>query len=163
MPMPFHMSLNGKTQGNISQGACEMAGREDTILCQALNHEVYIPRDPQSGLPTGKRMHQPLTITKVYDKTSPKLYQALCRGERMSDVSLKFYRVTPAGTEEHYFTIKLREAIIVSIKPWVPNTLDPNRESFTHMEDVSFTYRDIIWTWEPDGIEAQDSWTAPKQ
>jgi len=30
------------------------------------------------------------------------------------------------------------------------------------MEEVSFTYSKIIWTWEPDGIEAEDSWTAPK-
>jgi type VI secretion system secreted protein Hcp len=162
MPMPFHMSLTGNNQGNISQGACEMQGREDTILCQALNHEVYIPRDPQSGLPTGKRAHQPFTVTKVYDKTTPKLYQALVTGERMSDVTYKFFRINPSGNEEHYFTIKLKDAIIVSIKPWIPNALDPSRESFTHMEDVSFTYKEIVWTWEIDGIEAQDSWLVPK-
>jgi len=162
MPMPFHMSLTGNTQGNISQGASTMKGREDTILCQGLEHEVSIPRDLQTGQPTGKRVHRALTITKVYDKTSPKLYQALVTGERMSDVTFKFYRITPAGAEEHYFTTKLENAIIVSIKPWVPNCLDPARERFTHMEDISFTYRKIIWTWEVDGIEAEDDWQVPK-
>ncbi len=162
MPMPFHMSLTGKTQGNISQGCCTMEGRKDTILCQALNHEVYIPRDPQTGLPTGKRVHNALIVTKVFDKGSPKLYQALATGERMSDVTMKYYRINPSGNEEHYFTIKLEDAIIVSIKPWIPNALDPARESFTHMEDVSFTYSKIIWTWEIDGVEAQDSWQVPK-
>jgi len=29
------------------------------------------------------------------------------------------------------------------------------------MEDMSFTYQDIIWTYEPDGIESQDSWLVP--
>lgn len=162
MPMPFHMSITGTTQGNISEGACEMQGREDTILCQALEHEIAIPRDRQSGLPTGKRVHGPLTVTKVFDKSSPKLYSALVSGERLTDVTLKFYRINPSGTEEHYFTIKLTNAIIVSIRPWVPNCLDPSKESLMHMEDVSFTYQDIIWTWEIDGIEAQDSWLVPK-
>jgi type VI secretion system secreted protein Hcp len=30
------------------------------------------------------------------------------------------------------------------------------------MEDVSFTYSKIIWTWEVDGVEAQDEWKVPK-
>jgi len=162
MPMPFHMSITGQTQGNISQGACEMQGREDTILCQGLEHEVSIPRDRQSGLPTGKRVHGAVTVTKVYDKSSPKIFQALTTGERLDDVTMKYYRIAPTGTEEHYFTVKLTNAIIVGVKAWIPNCLDPAKESFTHMEDVMFTYQDIVWTWEPDGIEAQDSWLVPK-
>ncbi len=34
---------------------------------------VTSPRDAASGLPTGKRMHKPLTITKELDKTTPLL------------------------------------------------------------------------------------------
>jgi type VI protein secretion system component Hcp len=30
-------------------------------------------RDPQSGLPTGKRMHKPYTVTKQVDSASPLL------------------------------------------------------------------------------------------
>lgn len=161
MPMPFHMEPTGINQGKID-GSCEQSGRENTILCQAFNHEVRIPRDPQSGLPTGKRVHEPLTVTKVYDKASPKLYQALCSGERFSNVTLKWYRIDPSGLEEHYFTIKLENAIIVSMRPWTPNCLDPATESLQHMEDVSFTYEKIIWTWEPDGIESEDSWLMPR-
>jgi type VI secretion system secreted protein Hcp len=139
-----------------------MKGREDTILCQALNHEVSIPRDPQTGLPTGKRLHSAFTITKVFDKSSPKLFQALCTGEQMKDVTFKFYRISAAGQEEHYYTVKLENAIIVSLRPWVANCLDPGKKELTDMEDVSFTYRKIIWTWVPDGVEAQDDWTVPK-
>ncbi len=156
--MPFHLSITGETQGNISEGACEIIGREDTILCQALEHEVSIPRNLQNGLPTGKRVHGVLKITKVFDKSSPKLYQALTTGERLDEVKLEFRRINPTtGNEEHYFTIKLANAITVSVRPWVPNALDPEQTTLTHMEDVSFTYQDIVWTWEIDGIEAQDS------
>ena len=161
MPMPAHMTLAGENQGNI-EGSCEMQGRENTILVEAFNHNVSIPRDPQSGLSTGKRVHNPFTIVKVYDKSSPKLYQALCTGEHMKVVTVKWYRINPSGQEEHYFTHQLQDAIIVSIRPWMPNCLDPATESYTHMEEVSFTYKKIIWTWEIDGIEAEDSWIVPK-
>jgi type VI secretion system secreted protein Hcp len=161
MPMPFHMTLTGTSQGAI-EGSCIMAGREGSILCEALEHEIYIPRDTQSGLATGKRVHKPLTITKVFDMSSPKLFQALVIGEHMTDVTFKYYRISAAGQEEHYFTVKLTEAIVVSIKAWIPNCLDPKTETLTHMEDVSFTYQKIGWTWVPDGIEAEDSWLVPK-
>ena len=161
MPMPSHLSLTGQNQGKI-EGSCEMQGREGTILVYALDHNIEIPRDTHSGLPTGKRMHKPLTVTKEFDKSSPKLYQALCSGEQFSEVVLDFYRISPQGTEEKYYTIKLENAIIVHSKGWYPHTLEPKNEAFKHMEDISFTYEKIIWTWNPDGIEAEDSWKTPK-
>jgi type VI secretion system secreted protein Hcp len=157
MPMPFYMTLTGNNQGQID-GSCDQTGREGTILCQAFQHEIAIPRDPQSGQPTGLRVHNPLTITKVYDKASPKLFQALCTGERMKNVTLKWYRIDPAGAEEHYFTIELEDAILVTVRPYTPNCLDPEFASYGHMEEASFTYRKIMWTWEPDGIASEDDW-----
>ncbi len=160
MPMPFHMTVGGATQGPI-EGSCDQEGREGTILCQAYDHQIDIPRDTQSGLPVGKRVHGPLTITKVFDKASPKLAQALTSGEQL-EVELKWYRIDATGIEEHYFTIKLEDAIVVGMKAWTPNCLDATKEGFSHMEDVSYTYTKIIWTWEPDGIETEDSWKIPR-
>ena len=124
--------------------------------------DVSIPRDPQSGLATGKRVHNPLTITKTFDKASPLLFQALCSGEHMKKVEIKFYRIDSTGVEEHYYTVTLEDAIIVSIQPHMPNCLDPASQPFSHMEDVSFTYRKAIWRWEPDGVEAEDDWKVPR-
>lgn len=161
MPMPAHMTLEGESQGKID-GSCEMQGRENSILVEAFNHEVRIPRDPQSGLSTGKRIHNALSIVKVFDKSSPKLYQALCTGEHMKNVTIKWYRIDPTSKEEHYYTHTLEDAIIVAIRPWMPNCLDHKTEQYTHMEEVMFTYKKIRWTWEIDGIEAEDSWIVPK-
>ena len=160
MPMPAYLTLEGENQGNI-EGSCDIGGHEGEILLQAFKHEVSIPRDIQTGQPTGPRVHGSFVVTKVFDKSSPKLYQALASGERMSDVTTKWYRIEKTGTQEHYFTIKLVEAIIVSINPYMSNCLDPMNGPFGHMEDVAMTYRKIIWTWEPDGIEAEDDWKAP--
>lgn len=161
MPLPAHLTLEGENQGAI-EGSCEMEGREGTILVQALNHEVSIPRDPQTGLATGKRVHHPLTILKALDKSTPLLYQALTSGEHMKTVEIKWYRIGPMGTEDHYFTTRLEDAIIVSVRPVIGNCLEPSAENMPHLEEVSFTYRKAIWRWEPDGIESEDDWRAPR-
>lgn len=146
----IHMSLEGENQGNI-EGSCEAEGREDTIVVVGLEHQVSIPLDPQSGLPTVKRVHEPLSILKYIDKASPKLYAALCTGEHLSEVVLKFYRIDRFGGEEHYYTITLEDAIIVERKRAFPN-----------VESVSFVYSRIRWTWEIDGIEWEDDWLTPR-
>jgi type VI secretion system secreted protein Hcp len=156
------MTLEGEKQGKI-EGFCDMKGREGTILVYGMNHDIHIPRDPQSGQPSGKRIHGPLTLTKEYDKSSPKIYQALCTGERMKKVEIKWYRIAKDGTEEHYFTHSLQNAIVVSVKPYTPIVFLPENEPYRHMEEIAFTYSKIKWTWEPDGVEAEDSWSVPKK
>jgi type VI secretion system Hcp family effector len=54
-------------------------------------------------------------ITKVYDKASPLLQAALTSGERMSEIVIQWYRTSAQGTQEHYYTTKLEDAIIVAI------------------------------------------------
>ena len=161
MPMPCSMQVEGEKQGKI-EGSSQIKDREGQILIQAVTHTIEIPRSPQTGLPTGKRVHMPMTVTKEVDKSSPKLYQALCSGEGMKSITLDFYRISPEGQEEKYYTTKLENAIVVGMRAWIPNCLDPSFAQFGHMEDVSFSYEKITETWVKDGIEAQDSWLAPK-
>jgi type VI secretion system secreted protein Hcp len=55
----------------------------------------------------------------------------------------------------------MEDAVIVSIKPYMRNCLDPTAEQFQHMEEVSLTYRKITWTWVPDGVAAETDWKEP--
>ena len=161
MPMPCFLSITGNTQGKI-EGSCAIEGHAGTILVQAELNDVKIPRSPQTGLPSGKRVHEPFTITKELDKSSPKIFQALTTGEQLSEVLLEYFRISTAGKEELYYTIKLENAIVVSVHKWVPNCLDKSKEAYGHMEDVSFSYEKVTWSFSIDGIEADDSWLAPK-
>lgn len=161
MPMPGYLTVTGNTQGAID-GSCTIKGHENTILVQAVEHTIEIPKSPQTGLPTGKRIHGPLTILKEIDKSSPKLFQALTSGEQLSSAKLSYYRISPSGKEELYYTVELKNAIITSLKKFFPNCLDPVGKTIGHMEEASFTYETIIETWTPDGIEAEDSWASPK-
>jgi type VI secretion system secreted protein Hcp len=154
MPMPCHLELEGEKSGKI-EGSCDHKGREGTILVYSFNHEIH----PQSGLPSGKRIHGPLTIVKEFDKSSPKLYFSCVSGEHMKTVKIKWYRISVKGTEEHYFTHELTDAIIVSMKPFVPMVFLKENEPYRQMEEVSFTYRKIKWTFEDGGIESEDDWS----
>ncbi|NUU02271.1 Hcp family type VI secretion system effector [Herbaspirillum robiniae] len=161
MPMPCYLILEGQNQGKI-EGSTKVKGHEGKILVQAVDHTIEIPKSPQNGLPTGKRVHCPMTLTKEIDKSSPKLFQALTSGEQMKDVTLEYYRISPKGTEEKYYTVKLSNAIVTNMRAWTPNCLTAENKQMGHMEDISFTYEKITWTFDPDGIEAEDSWLAPK-
>ena len=166
MPTPAYLSIKGKSQGNITSGTFTsdsvgniyQEGHEDEILVQAFHHDVTVPTDPQSGQPTGQRVHRPLVITKVFDKCSPLLYRALCTGELLTECVMKFYRTSAEGSQQHYFTITLNDAIITSIKPHMPNCQDPSQAHFTHLEDVSFSYLKITWTHVVGSTEHMDSW-----
>ena len=161
MPMPCYLTLKGVHQGKID-GSNKVKGHEGKILVQAVDHTIEIPKSPQTGLPTGKRVHCPMTLTKQIDKSSPKLFQALTTGEQMEEVTLEYYRISPKGDEEKYYTVKLANAILTNIRAWMPNCLESSHREMEHMEDVSFTYEKITWTYNSDGIEAEDSWLAPK-
>lgn len=161
MPMPCYLVVEGNTQGKID-GSEEASGHKGKILVQAVDHTIEIPKSPQTGLSTGRRVHCPMILTKSVDQSSPKLLQALACGEQFKNVSLEFYRISAAGTEEKYYTVKLENAILTSVRSWTPNCLTPENKQMGHMEDVAFTYEKVTWTYEPAGIEAEDSWLAPK-
>lgn len=156
MPMPAFLTLTGEEQGDI-EGSCDIEDHEGAILIQALDHVVEIPTDSR-GLPTGSRVHRPIKFTKEIDRSTSMLYQAMCTDELISEAEFKLYRLDGMGEQEHYYTILLENARITKVQPWIPNCLDKQYEGLRHMEDVYMSYEGITWTWEPDGIEYEDTW-----
>lgn len=160
MAMTTYMKIKAKNQGDI-EGDCAQQGREKMVLCYSMEHNVEIPRDTHSGLPTGQRIHRPLTVTTHMGKHTPKVFQACTSGEQM-DVEIQQFRINEKGQEEKYFTIKLENSIIVNAREWFPPTFLEENKPYQHMQEISFTYETIIWTYVPDGVEAQDSWKKPR-
>jgi len=171
MPTPAYVTIEGTSQGLItadnftadSVGNIWQEGHENEAIVQAFQHEVIIPRDPQSGQPTGQRVHQPVVLTKIFDKSSPLLYNALCNGEVLSKVEIKWWRTAMDGMQEHYFTHVLTDAVLVDIKAFMPNCQDPGQAHFTHLEELSMSYRRIEWTHEVAGTTGEDDWRTPNK
>ena len=170
MPTPAYIKIDGSTQGPITQGAFSedsvgniwQEGHEDEILVQEVKHLVTIPRDPQSGQPSGQRVHKPLKFTAALNKGTPLLYNALCSGEMLTTCEVRWYRTNTAGKQEHFFTTKLEDAIIVDIDCVMPNAQNPNNQDYTQLVEVSLAYRKITWEHTVAGTSGSDDWRAPK-
>jgi type VI secretion system secreted protein Hcp len=165
MATPIFGWFEGSSQGPIEgwgswPGEDDVKDREGSSLIYQLEHEIKIPRNPQSGLPSGQRVHHPVRIIKRIDKASAKLAQALCQAERFKKVEFKWYRANAvSGKQEHYFTTRLEEAMLVEMKEWFPLTVDEDKAHYSHFEDLAFTYRRIHWIWHIGGtVEAYDDW-----
>lgn len=160
MALNAYLKLTGKTQGEI-KGSVTQSGREDSIMVIAYNHEVVSPRDAASGLPTGKRQHKPLTVTKEIDKSSPLLMNVLTNNEQLTKFELRFWQPSPTGQEVQHYTIELENASIAGIRSEMLNNKYSENMNHKEREHVSFCYQKITWTWMDGGITASDDWETP--
>ena len=145
MALNAYLNIKGQKQGAI-KGSVTQKGREGKIMVIAVNHEIISPRDPASGLPTGKRMHKPFTITKELDKSTPLLYNVLVNNENIPDWELQFWRPSATGAEQQHYTVKLTNANIASINFRLANNKHPDLMKFAEYEEIAFTYQKIEWT-----------------
>jgi type VI secretion system secreted protein Hcp len=140
-----------------------LAAMEGTITVQGSRQGVFksahvlevqtsmvSPRDPQSKMETGRRQHKPIVIVKEIDADSAKYLKALTSNETLTQVVIEFEG--PQGKFPR--TLKLVDALITAIKR-VPRAGGRGQN-----EEISFTYREIEWTYVNGSKSAQDSWEA---
>jgi type VI secretion system secreted protein Hcp len=154
-----YLKLKGQHLGDI-RGSSTAKGQEGKIVVFAAEHEVNSPRDPATGLATGKRQHRPFVISKEVDASSPLLYKALATNETFSDWELQFWSTNAQGVQVQRYAVKLTTASISDIKFRMPNRKLTEMAALPDFEDVAFTYQKIQWTWTDGGITAQDDWSA---
>jgi type VI secretion system secreted protein Hcp len=130
------VAITGQIQGVFSS---------TPIGVSAVSHEIVSPRDPSSGLPTGKRQHKPFVITKEVDKSTPLILNALVHNENLTSVVVTLE--SPKGTPA--MTITLTNASVAA------------RTQTGMREHLSFVYQKITWTWIDGGVTAMDDWEAP--
>jgi type VI secretion system secreted protein Hcp len=160
MAQDAYMTLKGQRSGEI-KGSVTAPGHQGSIRVVAAHHEVISPRDPQSGQATGKRMHKPFVATKEVDQSSPVLYRMLASNETITSMVVRFMAPSPtSGAEINNYTVTLTNAGISDISFVMPVTTDSTSSKSPEVEQVSFTYQKIEWTWVEGDISASDSWSA---
>ncbi|TKF03414.1 type VI secretion system tube protein Hcp, partial [Enterovibrio norvegicus] len=92
-----------------SVGNIYVEGHEDQMLVQAFDHIVTVPTDPQSGQPSGQRVHKPFKFTVALNKAVPLMYNSLASGEMLPKIELKWYRTSVEGKQEHFFSTILTD------------------------------------------------------
>jgi len=161
MPTPSYTWLKDDSGGDI-KGSVQIAGREGTCEIMEFHHDLHIPTDPHTGKLAGVRMHNPVVIVKAFDSASPYLYKACCEGQTLQEVTIKWYAIDETGAETDYFIHKLEHVKVSAMRAHMPNTKDPDKERYVHLEEVSFVYGKITWTFVDGNIEYVDEWTAEK-
>jgi type VI secretion system secreted protein Hcp len=162
MALNAYLSLTGQKQGQI-KGSVTAKGKEDKIMVIAFSHDLIVPRDQATGLPSGRRMHKAAVLTKELDKSTPPLYTALVQNENMTTWELQFWRpatISGVTTEQQHYTVKLTNANIASIAQRMLNTKDANLAKFETYEEIAFTYQRIEWKWVETGVISTDDWTS---
>lgn len=162
MALNAYLRLKGQKSGDV-KGSVTQKGREDSIMVIAVSHTIVSPRDPASGLPTSKRQHKPLVVTKELDRSSPILWNMLCTNENIPFLEIRFWTpqikaATGVGSEFQHYTLRLTNANIANINFAMLNNKNPELMKYAEYEEISFTYQKIEWTWTEGGITAGDSW-----
>jgi type VI secretion system secreted protein Hcp len=162
MPVSAYLQLKGQRQGNID-GSVTQKGREKSILVHGFDNQISAPHDAATGLPTGKRLHQPVTIVKEVDQSSPKLWTALVNNENLTEWVLKFWSTDLAqpDTEKQIYTVTLTNASIASMREFMGDNQNAAQAKLPLQEQISFTYQKIEWAWANPTTVAMEDWETP--
>lgn len=166
MALNSYLVVKGQNQGQIRGGSIQR-GREGWIEIIAFNHEIREPYDPSSGLPTGKREHQPLIVWKEIDQSTVSFFQALFQNEILTTVELKNYTPnklgTAAGTGKEIlaYSITLTNARILGIKSAMLNNKNPDLTRYERTEEISLAYEKIEFHWHLGNKTVEDNWVIP--
>ena len=157
MAIPAYLWLKDDGGADI-KGSVDVQGREGSIEVVALDHDVYIPTDNNTGKLTGTRTHKPFTFTKEIDASSPYLYKAVTTGQTLKTAEFKFYRINDAGQEVEYFNITLDNVKLVRVAPLMHASRILPERSITTWNVLSSATRKSPGLTKTATIIHSDSW-----
>ena len=166
MAYAFYVTIKGAKQGDFKGEVSRPAtpGPPDAILGLAFHYEVSSPRDPATGLVTGKRQHSPIAFVKEWGASSPQLFQAAVTNEALISVAFEFFAAQPAGQgTAPFYKIALTNASVVSIKQDVQGPPPGVAGETRDLEEVSLVFQKIeVESYAGKTVAADDWMTASR-
>lgn len=136
------------------EGEATETGFENKIACIAAQYSAEVPITydrTKGGRTAGVAVHKPVTVIKAVDKSTPKLFESLCKADAsMGDVKLHFLRQS-GGKPEKYMTIELKGAMVARLESFEPKD---GTETNVPLEKVSISYQSIKFTYAPQKTDA---------
>jgi type VI secretion system secreted protein Hcp len=133
----FYVTITGTKQRKF-KGETTIPAHAAQLVGVGFDYGVAIPRDSATGLASGKRVHRPVVFTKQWGAASPQLFQAAVTNEVLKTVQFDFYRTDASGAEVVYYTVKLSNAGISSIRSYMSTSSTPARA--LNLEEVALTF-----------------------
>ncbi len=158
MAHAFYMTIRGATQGTFKgQGSGPDKGKIPGV---AFSYGIKTLIDDVTGVPSGRRQHKPVVITKEWGAATPQIYQATVTNEVLKSVLCEFVNVNATGVEQTAFTIELTNATIVDFDGSVHfgeagGPVVDTRE----LERLSFVFQKIAITSVTGDTTTTDDWT----
>lgn len=124
-------------------GESSDAKHSEWIEITSFNHSMNQPASAtasSAGGATAERVnHSTFDFTHLLDKASPKLYEAVCTGKHIKEVTLELCR--SGGDKVKYMEVKLEQVLISSVSP------SGSAGGDFPSEAVSLSYGKIKWTY----------------
>ena len=147
-----YLTVTGGRQGTFKSSGVRPTP-EVPIL--AVEHGVTSPREMNTGLASGKRMHEPVTITMPTDAATRQFWTANAGNEVLTSVAITVTtKRATATTRAQSYTISLKNAAIERI------VVTPPSKDAAPLTKVSFVFQEIHVTWVNGGVTATDDWEA---
>jgi type VI secretion system secreted protein Hcp len=160
MAYEFYMTAVGTTQKSL-KGESTRTAHKAKAPCISFEYAVTSPRDVATGLASGKRQHKPVIVTKELGASTPQLFQACVTNEVLTSVLFEFIHTTAEGKEEIYYTIKLTNATISSVRQFTAEAAKHEETAATHeLEEISFTFQKLDMEHTVAKTAATDDWNA---
>ena len=163
MAETVHLFLKANGQDIKGESTQHSIGRENSIECVFYQQQVKTAREAGSGMATGRRQYEPLLVRKRIDKSTPLIYKALVENQAIEG-TFKFFRPNPAGdgTTQQFYTVAIKQGRVASINQYVPDTIVPATSTEPPLEEVTFVFHTISWTYTDGGVTHEDTWSAPR-
>ena len=151
-------TMNVYCQIDGMKGECPEKSHKDWCVVLGFQHEIDYPFDFRESRGKSEPNHGPLSVLKPLDLASPLLAEACAKKKKVAKVVLEFMRDNPKdGASEMYYSITLEDCRVVHVKP----VMDDNAKEYPHSEEVSFSYRKIVWKQVPASKETQFDFANP--
>ncbi|MDR2015246.1 MAG: type VI secretion system tube protein Hcp [Azoarcus sp.] len=122
------------------------AEHKDWIEVLSFEHSMEQPASASAssagGATAERANHKPFVFVHEIDKASPKLAEALCRGNHIKEITFVFRRA--GGSAEEYYKVILKQTIVSHLKSL--GTTDKVEGGFPR-EEVWLSYGSINWVY----------------
>jgi len=117
---------------------------KDWIELLSFSHHMDQPvsstKGSAGGAATGRTVHGDFVIHKFVDKSSPKLYEAICSGKHFKKAKIEVCRA--GGSQLKYYEVTLEEVLISNVS--ISKT---GEDGGVPTESVSLNYGKIEWVY----------------
>jgi type VI secretion system Hcp family effector len=138
-PYRFYVSVDASKQGSF-KGTSGFS--KDRIPVIGYSFDFVVAPSTATGSAQTHGARPSVVVTKEWDATSPKFYQATLDREVLNSVKFEFVKPSPEGKEETWYKITLTNATILQYKQYTGLLPDGGTNTF-ELEDMTFTFQKI--------------------